>query len=102
MYTKTICSQGRQTVNYQCHSKKRSLGHKSLSNIDEEIKIGGRIVEVLAWQGVEKVWKNEEIHLPQEIMDSVDFLKMRYKNMPVNAKTKKNWKPKCTFPMENL
>lgn len=33
----------------------------SLSNIDEEIKIGGgRVEEVLAWQGVEKVRKNEE------------------------------------------
>lgn len=29
--TKTICSQGRQSVNYKCNSKKRSLGHKSFT-----------------------------------------------------------------------
>lgn len=40
-------------------------------------------------------------HLPQKVLDSVDFLKMRYyKSVPVNAKTKQNYKPKYTFPME--
>lgn len=31
----------------------------------------------------------KKTYLPQEILDSVDFLKMRYKSVPVNAKTKK-------------
>lgn len=60
------------------------------------MKIGeGRVEEILAWQGVEKVWKKmRKIYLPQEILDSVDFLKMRYKSMPVNAKTRKKLKTK--------
>lgn len=47
--------------------------------------------------------KGVEIHLPQEIMDSVDFLKMRYKNMPVNAKTrKKTENQNAHFQWKNL
>lgn len=54
------------------------------------MKIGGGIVEeVLAWQGAEKVWKMRKTYLPHEMLDSIDFLKMRYKSMPVNAKTRK-------------
>lgn len=58
--------------------------------------------KVLAWQGAEKVWEMRRTYLPQEVLDSVDFSKMRYRSMPVNAKTRKKLKPKCTFPMENL
>lgn len=62
--------------------------------------------EVLAWQGAEKVWKMRKTYLPHEMLDSIDFLKMRYKSMPVCktrvCKNKKKVKPKCTFPMENL
>lgn len=36
----------------------------------------------------------KKTYLPQEILDSVDFLKMRYKSVPVNAKTKKKKKLK--------
>lgn len=48
----------------------------------------------MAWQKAEKVWKMRKTYLPQEIVDSVDFLKMRYKRMPVNAKTRKKIKTK--------
>lgn len=95
--TKTICSQGRQSVNYKCNSKKRSLGHKSFTfkywwrNENWRGESGGGVGMAGSRKGVEKMRK---IYLPQEILDSVDFLKMRYKSMPVNAKTRKKLKTK--------
>lgn len=42
----------------------------------------------LVWRE-QKRCEMKKTYLPQEILDSVDFLKMRYKSVPVNAKTNK-------------
>lgn len=48
-----------------------------------------------------KRYEMKKIHLPQKILNSVEFFQMRYRSMPVNAKMKKKKKRKTKMHISN-